>query len=87
VIELIHDNQRHLLDLPQLSPPPGASQYEVKIGHLGLILTVIGTEVHLLVKPIVNGVRVQHFNDRFTASAKGVTYAFEAYGYPPANLL
>lgn len=80
VIELIHDNQRHLLELPQLQPPPGASRYEARVGHLGIILTVIGTEAHLLAKPIVNGVRVQHFNDRFTANAKGVTYTFEAYG-------
>ncbi|MCX5886178.1 MAG: hypothetical protein NT096_09765 [Proteobacteria bacterium] len=79
VIELVHDDQRHLLALPQFQPPPGASQHEARIGHLGVIVTVIGSEAHLLVKPIGDGVRVQHINDRFTANAKGVTYTFEAY--------
>jgi hypothetical protein len=80
VIELVHDSQRHLLQLPHVQPPPGASQHETRVGHLAIILTVIGTEAHLLAKPIADGVRVQHFNDRFTANAKGVTYTFEAYG-------
>jgi hypothetical protein len=79
VIELIHDDQRHFLKLPNLQPPPGASQHEARFGQIGVILTVLRNEDHLLVKPIVDGVRVQHVNDRFTANAKGVTYAFEAY--------
>jgi hypothetical protein len=80
VIELVHENLRELLESPRLQPPLGASQYEARIGHLAIIATILGSEDHLLAKPIVNGVRVQHFNDRFTANAAGVTYTFEAYG-------
>ena len=80
VLELVDDKHRHLLNRPNLQPPPGASQHEARIGSLTVMLTVLGNEEHLLVKPIVNGVRVHHFNDRFTANAKGVTYEYEAYG-------
>jgi hypothetical protein len=79
VIEMVHDDWRHFLALPRLQPPPGASQHEARIGHLGVIVTVIGRAAHLLLKPIVDGVRVNHINDRFTTNAKGVTYTLETY--------
>jgi hypothetical protein len=80
VIELVHRDQRTLLDGLGLDPPASAVQYSLPLGNTEVVLTILGEESDLLVRPIRDGFNVSHFNDRFTANAKGVTYTCEAYG-------
>ena len=50
------------------------------LGHIEAVLTILGQDSDLLVRTLADGFNVSHFNDRFTANAKGVTYTVEAYG-------
>ena len=46
---------------------------------LSVVVTVLGNDGHLLVKPKINAIQVHHINDRFTTNARDVTYTVEAY--------
>jgi len=80
VLELVHSSQPHLLSHPDLQPPPEAVEHRMSLGPLNIVATLLGHDTNLLVRPILDGVIVSHFNNRFTANASGVRYAVEAYG-------
>ena len=80
VIELVHRDHHSLLDGLGLDPPASAIQYALPLGNFEALLIILGEDSDLLVRPLANGFNVRHFNDRFTANAKGITYTAEAYG-------
>lgn len=80
VVELVHRDQRKLLEGLDLNPPGTAIQCTLALGDLEALLTVLGHESDLLMRPLADGFAVSHFNDRFTANARGITYTFEVYG-------
>jgi hypothetical protein len=79
VVELIHRDQRQLMEIPGVQPPEYAILQCVELGDLLVVITVLGHDSNLLVRPTENGIQVSHYNDRYSASRPGVTYSFEAY--------
>ena len=79
VVELLHRDMRSLLELQELQPPEHAILNCLELGDLLVVVTVLGHDSNLLVRPTANGVQVSHYNDRYSANRPGVTYNFEAY--------
>lgn len=79
VVELLHRDQRALLEVPEVQPPVDAKLHVFELSDLLIVLTVLGHEQNLLIRPAVGGVLVSHFNSRYSANASGVQYVFEAY--------
>ena len=79
VVELLHRDKRNLLALQELQPPEHAIVKCLELGDLLVVVTVLGHDNNLLVRPTANGVQVSHYNDRYSASRPGATYNFEAY--------
>lgn len=61
------------------SPPENAVVMELQFGDLQVLLTVLGHDDNLLVRPTQSGVTVTHFNERYSANQPGRTYTVEAY--------
>lgn len=79
IVELLHRDLTHLLELPNIQPPPGAIIKRLEMGDLLVIVTVLGHDDNLLVRPTQTGFEVKHYNDRYSANRPGATYHFEAY--------
>lgn len=79
VVELLHRDLRHLLHRPEIQPPEHAILKYIKFDDLLIVVTVLGHESNLLIRPFDNGVQVIHYNDRYSANRPGATYSFEAY--------
>lgn len=79
VIELLHRDQRQLLEIREVQPPEYAILKCVELGDLLVVITVLGHDSNLLVRPTANGFQVCHYNDRYSANRPGMTYKFEAY--------
>ena len=78
--ELVHRNQRHLLNRPELQPRKGAIVKIIELGELLAVLTVLGHRHNLLIRPTATGFNVSHHSSRYSANAAGVKYHYEAYG-------
>jgi hypothetical protein len=79
VVELVHRDYHDLLNGLNLDAPSTAIQRTLPLGRFDAILTVLGHDSDLLIRPQEIGFTVTHFNDRFTANAQGAIYTFEAY--------
>ena len=79
VVELLHRDMRPLLELQELQPPEHAILKFLELGDLLVVVTILGHDNNLLVRPTTNGVQVSHHNARYSAIQPGVTYDFEAY--------
>lgn len=79
VVELVHRDLRHVLGRPEIQPPEHALLKCIELGEFLVVVTVLGHESNLLIRPIHNGIQVNHYNDRYSASRPGETYCFEAY--------
>lgn len=80
VVELLHGERREWLSRPAVQPPEGATLKVLELGELLVVLTLLGDDSNLLVRPIPNGFSVSHKNSRYSANAPGVRYTWEAYG-------
>ncbi|MBI2595024.1 MAG: hypothetical protein HYW38_02085 [Candidatus Colwellbacteria bacterium] len=79
VLELIEPRLISLLKKLNLASPKDAEVQILKFQEPWVILTVLGHEHNLLLKPIADGFRASHFNSRYTTNAPGVQYSYEAY--------
>lgn len=79
VVELLHRDMRNLLELQKLQPPEHAIVKCLELGDLLVVVTVLGHDRNLLVRPTANGVQVSHYNDRYSANRPGTTYNCEIY--------
>ena len=79
VVELLHRNMRSLLESQELRPPEHAILKCLELGDLLVVVTILGHDNNLLVRPTANGVQVSHYNARYSANRPGVTYDCEAY--------
>ena len=79
VAELIEPAEEPLLKLQTLQPPPDAETRVFKHFKPWVVLTILGHDHNLLIRPAENGVSVEHYNSRFSASLLGQQYQYEAY--------
>jgi hypothetical protein len=80
VTELISPDFKQYLDRAEVAPPPEAATEVLEFGDFSLVLTVLGHDTNLLVRPDKDGFTVSHFNSRFSTNQEGVTYSYEAWG-------
>lgn len=78
-VELLHRDRRHWLETPGVQPPQYAILRCLDLDDLLVVITVLGHESNLLVRPTADGFQVLHYNDRYSANQPGATYTFEAY--------
>lgn len=79
VVELLHRDMRKFLDKPEVQPPEHAVLKCLELDDLVIVVTVLGHDRNLLLRPTTNGFQAMHYNNRYSASRPGVTYNFEAY--------
>jgi hypothetical protein len=80
VVELLHEDMYKFLNRPGIQPPEGAVIQTFKLGNLIILITVLGHNNNLLIRPLEDGFQVSHYNSRYSANAPGVKYTYEAYG-------
>lgn len=80
VLELIEPEQFNLLGNPDVAPPHNAVVHVLKLNNPWVVVTILGHEEDLLVRPQDDGFVVSHYNTRYSANLPGVEYNFEAYG-------
>ena len=80
VLELIEPEQFNLLGNPDVAPPHNAVVHVLKLNNPWVVVTILGHEENLLVRPQDNGFVVSHYNTRYSANLPGVEYNYEAYG-------
>jgi hypothetical protein len=85
VVELLHCDLRQLLSKPEIQPPEHAVLRCLELDDLLVVVTVLGHDSNLLLRPTTNGFQVNHYNDRYSANRPGVTYNFEAYRWGRSN--
>lgn len=79
VVELLHPDSRDLLNSESVRPPLDAHLIVVDAVMPWIILTILGHDHNLLIRPKDKGFVVSHFNSRYSANQPGWQYAFEAY--------
>jgi hypothetical protein len=87
VVELIEPEEEALLNVSSVAPPPEAKTVIIKDITPWIILTFLGHENNLLIKPEIGSFTVSHFNSRFSTNRKGVKYGFEVYGNSPQGVV
>jgi len=80
VLEVVHRLDIDLVSRAGLGPPPNSVESRFELGNFIILLTTIGYKDELLISPSDSGVTAHHWNERFSANRKGVTYHYEAYG-------
>ena len=80
VVEFIEPNKENLLQLPNIAPPLNAKVYLIKEIEPWIVLTILGHDENLLIKPNADGFFVRHINTRYSTNQSGVNYTYEAYG-------
>ena len=80
VVELINPKNIDLLKLDNLSPPSDAKTYVVDEVQPSIVITILGHDHNLLIKPQVGSFVVSHFNSRFSTNRKDVVYTYEVIG-------
>lgn len=79
VVEFLEPSKRELITSEDIVPPPDAAILMIDSIQPWIVLTVLGHEHNLLIKPTENGFSVLHFNTRYSANLTGIKYRFEAY--------
>jgi len=77
VTEIASPDFEQYLQLPQVAPPPRAITELLRFARFSIVLTMLGHDESLLVRPTESGFAVSHHNSRFSANQKGVTYSYE----------
>lgn len=78
-VEMIEPGRLELINNPSLAPPSDAGVYILKAFDPWIIVTILGHDHNLLIRPKEDGVMLSHFNERFTANKPGEKYLLEAY--------
>ena len=78
VVEIIDPKLIDFLKIESLAPPSKAKTIIIKDIQPFIVLTVLGHEHNLLLKPLEDGFEVSHFNSRFSTNRKDVTYNYIA---------
>ncbi|OHB55784.1 MAG: hypothetical protein A2173_05840 [Planctomycetes bacterium RBG_13_44_8b] len=82
IVELIEPNRLDLFNSEEMCPPQDACIIEIKTLRPWIIVTILGHEHNLLICPYdgeFQGMKLRHFNKRYSANRIGDTYSFEAY--------
>jgi hypothetical protein len=79
VVELIDPDSQELLQIAELHPPSDAQVEVFRVFQPWLVLTTMGHDDNLLVRPTHDGFVLSHFNNRYSASRPGQQYRYEAY--------
>ena len=79
ILELLHPDSEHLLDIKDLQPPPDADLAVLRDFMPWVVLTILGHNHNLLVRPADDGFVVSHYNERYSANRPGQKYRYEAY--------
>jgi len=77
VTEILSPEFEQYLPLPHLAPPPKSVTELLRFTGFSVVLTVIGHDEYLLVRPTESGFAVSHRNSRFSANQKRTTYTYE----------
>ncbi len=80
IIELLEPGKEALLTTPSVAPPHESETTTIRDIEPWIVLTFLGHDHNLLIKPIEDGFTVSHFNSRFSTNRKDVEYTYEAYG-------
>ena len=80
VVEFLEPSKRELLTSEDVAPPPDATMLVIDSIQPWIVLTILGHEHNLLIKPSEDGFTVSHFNTRYSTNLPGVQYKYEAYG-------
>ena len=80
VVEFLEPGKSELITSEGLAPPPDATLLVVNSIQPWIVLTILGHEHNLLIKPKADGFIVHHFNTRYSTKLPGVKYRYEAYG-------
>ena len=80
VLEFTDPSSIELSNNLEFAPPPDALVKVIDLDGLLVVLTIIGHEDQLLIKPIEDGFSVHHYNARYSANRAGIEYDYEAYG-------
>ena len=80
VVEFLEPSKRELITSKDVAPPPDATMFVIDSIQPWIVLTILGHEHNLLIKPREKGFSVSHFNTRYSTNLLGVKYRYEAYG-------
>ena len=80
VVEIINPNNIDLLKLENLSPPTDAKTYVIDEVQPSIVITILGHDHNLLIKPQIGSFIVSHYNSRFSTNRKGVVFTYEVIG-------
>ena len=80
VVEFLEPGKTELLTSKDVAPPPDATILVISSVQPWIVLTILGHEHNLVIKPKEDGFIVHHFNSRYSTNLPGVKYRFEAYG-------
>ena len=80
VMEFLEPSKRELITSKDVAPPPNATMFVIDSIQPWIVLTILGHEHNLLIKPREDGFIVRHFNTRYSTNLPGVKYRYEAYG-------
>ena len=78
VVEIIDPKLISYINYEHLAPPSEGNTIKIKDIQPFIILTMLGHESNLLIKPNQTGFTVSHFNSRFSANRKDVKYRYDA---------
>ncbi len=79
VVEVLHRDRQQLLETAGVQPPEYAILQCIELGDLIVVITVLGHDSNLLIRPTTDGFQASHYNDRYSANRPGMTYNVEAY--------
>ncbi len=77
VTEMVSPDFEQYLQSPQVALPPNAVTEVLRFEGFSVVLTMLGHDDNLLVRPTETGFAVSHYNSRFSANQNGVTYSYE----------
>ena len=80
VVEFLEPSKRELITSEDVAPPPDATILVINSLQPWIVLTILGHEHNLLIKPKKDGFIVHHFNTRYSTNLPRVKYRYEAYG-------
>lgn len=80
VVEFLEPSKRQVITSKDVEPPPDATMLVIESIKPWIVLTILGHEHNLLIKPKGDGFIVRHFNSRYSTNLLGVKYRYEAYG-------
>lgn len=80
VVEFLEPGKYEVITSKDVAPPPDARMLVIDSMEPWIVLTILGHEHNLLIKPKEDGFIVRHFNTRYSTNLPGVKYRYEAYG-------